>query len=94
MQDGDRVLLWEAGPKGGLLAIGELTEEPLPQTTDEQGRPVWMVRFQYTRFLEEPIQRSTFKDTKILQDMVHIRVPQGSNFKVTEEEWQALQKLI
>jgi tetratricopeptide (TPR) repeat protein len=99
MQPGDRVLLWEAGSRGGLLAIGELTEEPFQQEpstkrSDEQVKPVWTVRFQYTHFLEEPIQRSTFKKTKVLQDMLHIRVPQGSNFKVTEEEWKVLQKLI
>jgi hypothetical protein len=99
MQPGDRVLLWETGSRGGLLAIGELTEEPFQQEpstkrSDEQVKPVWTVRFQYTHFLEEPIQRSTFKKTKVLQDMLHIRVPQGSNFKVTEEEWKVLQKLI
>jgi 5-methylcytosine-specific restriction protein B len=96
---GNRVLLWEAGSRGGLLAIGELTGEPFQQEpstgrSDEQVNPVWKVLFQYTHFLKEPIQRSTFLKDPVLRKMHHIRAPQGSNFKVTEEEWKVLQKLI
>jgi hypothetical protein len=81
------------------LAIGELTGEPFEQDpsiqrSDEQVKPVWTVRFQYTHFLKEPIKRSTFLKDTVLRKMHHIRAPQGSNFKVTEEEWKVLQKLI
>lgn len=96
---GDRVLLWEAGSNARLLAIGEITGEPFEldpsiRRSGKQVKPVWKVRFQYTHILKELIQRSTFKKTKVLQDMLHIRAPQGSNFKVAEEEWKVLQKLI
>jgi hypothetical protein len=92
---GDRVLLWEAGSRGGLLAIGEITGEPYAHDpSDEQVKPVWKVLLRYTRILKEPIQRSTFLKDPVLRNMLHVRVPQGSNFKVTEDEWKVLQKLI
>lgn len=96
---GDRVLLWEAGSNARLLAIGELTGEPFEldpsiRRSGEQVKPIWKVRFQYTHILKEPIQRSTFLKDTVLRKMHHIRAPQGSNFKVTEEEWKVLQKLI
>jgi EVE domain len=82
-----------------LLAIGEITGEPFEldpskRRSGEQVKPVWKVLFQYTHFLKEPIQRSTFLKDPVLRKMHHIRAPQGSNFKVTEEEWKVLQKLI
>ena len=84
MHPGDRVLVWEAGPKGGLLAIGEITGEPF-----ERGVP-----FRYTYILTEPIPRATFLQDPVFKNMQHIRAPQGSNFTVKQEEWEALQKLI
>jgi hypothetical protein len=79
-----------------LLAIGELTGEPfeLDSSIRRSGEQVNPVLFQYTHFLKEPIQRSTFLKDPVLRKMHHIRAPQGSNFKVTEEEWKVLQKLI
>ena len=84
MHPGDRVLIWEAGPKAGLLAIGELTGEPFERK----------VPLRYTHILTEPIPRATFLQDPVLKNMQHIRAPQGSNFTVTQEEWEALQKLI
>jgi hypothetical protein len=99
MDPGDRVLLWESGPQGGLLAIGELTGEPF-QRKPSSWRPgnheelEWAVPFQYTQILSEAIPRAAFLQDSVLKNMHHIRFAQGSNFKVTEEEWGALQKLI
>jgi hypothetical protein len=84
MHTGDRVLIWEAGPKAGLLAIGELTGEPFERK----------VPLHYTHILKEPILRATFLQDPVLKIMQHIRAPQGSNFTVTQEEWEVLQKLI
>src|SRR6266478_2754918 len=84
MHPGDRVLVWQAGPKAGLLALGELTGEPFERK----------VPFRYTHILTEPIPRATFLQDPVLKNMQHIRAPQGSNFTVKKEEWEALQKLI
>ena len=64
MHPGDRVLIWEAGPKGGLLAIGELTGEPFERK----------VPFRYTHILTEPIPRATFLQDPVLKNMQHIRL--------------------
>jgi len=99
MHPGDRALLWEVGPKAGLLAIGELTGEPFQLEPsagrpDNDGKPERRVPFRYTHILTEPIPRSTFVQDPVLQNMHHIRGGQGTNFQVTQEEWEAIQKLI
>ena len=95
MHPGDRVLIWGAGLKGGLLAIGELTGEPFElDLSASQGKTERRVSFQYTQILTNPIQRATFEQDPVLMNMQHIRAPQGSNFTVTQEEWEVLQKLI
>jgi hypothetical protein len=76
IEPGDRVLLWEAGSRGGLLAIGEVTGEPYAQDpSDEQVKPVWKVLLRYTRILKEPIPRSTFLKDPVLRNMLHVRAP-------------------
>ena len=99
MHTGDLALIWEAGPKGGLLAISELTGEPfqldlLPGERDNQGKTERKVPFRYTQILNDPISRAIFEQDPVLKNMQHIRAPQGSNFVVSQEEWEALQKLI
>src|SRR5207237_1331423 len=52
------------------------------------------IPLRYTRYLTTPILRTTLLDHPILSGLAVIRAPQGTNFKLTESEWQALQELL
>lgn len=63
MHAGDRVVIWEAGPKGGVLALGELMGEPFQREASSwrsgnHAELEWGVPFRYTHILKEPIPRS------------------------------------
>lgn len=107
MRPGDVVVLWQSGKDAGVYALGELTGEPYEKTYEDGTEPHWArtkgdgqpavesrVDFTYTTILPEPILKAVIRQDPALAGMHVIRSPQGTNFKVTPEEWEALQKLI
>ena len=101
MRAGDPVVLWQSGGAAGIYAIGELTDEPSQRPTGdfwpdkEQRAPTeWAVSFRYTHILEDPIPKTTLLSHPILKDLQVIRAPQGTNFKVTAEQWTALEDIL
>lgn len=106
MHAGDPVVLWLAGAQAGIYAIGELTGAPFEHTyapdeipqwvTPSTDRPttVWRVPFRYTHVLPEPIRKPTFQEHPALQQMMVLRVPNNTNFKLTSAEWEAIQTLL
>ena len=103
MRTGDIVVLWQSGKDAGVYAVGELIGIPAerdwePEPEELEERPylrsrVW-VPFRYIRILRQPIPRQALLTHPILQNMQVLKQAQGSNFRVTPQEWQALQKLI
>jgi len=108
MRPGDTVLLWLSGPNAGIYAIGELTGVPAEQRYQpgDENRPawletepteamsVWRVPFRYTRILPEPIRKATLLEHGVLQRLLVLRAPSGTNFRVGTEEWIALQDVL
>jgi hypothetical protein len=106
MRPGDPVVLWLAGPQAGIYALGELTGAPVEYTYASDEIPkwitpnpagpttVWRVPFRYTHILPEPLRKPTFQEHAVLQHMMVLRVPNNTNFKVTREEWEAIQTLL
>lgn len=108
MRPGDKVILWQGGQDSygkdaGIYAFGELSSAPehspggdvRTEDTDEASASAgWRVRFVYTRLCPEPIPRSHLREHPILQQMQILKAPQGTNFRVTQEEWTALQHMI
>jgi hypothetical protein len=103
MHAGDPVILWQGGRKAGIYAIGELTGESYqrgPERTVEELtekpylRSEWVFNFRYTHILEEPILRNVLKAHSTLSGLEILRFAQATNFRVTPEQWEALQELI
>jgi MoxR-like ATPase len=101
MRPGQAVLLWQGGSKAGIYAVGELTGEPFERPTgefwpDRAERPdhEWAVPFRYTDILVEPIRKPDLQRHPILRNMQVLRAPQGTNFKVSPQEWAELRELI
>lgn len=94
---GDAVVLWQSGPRAGVYALAEISGEPF-----ERPRPEWRqegpetetaVPLRYKRILTSPIARTDAQAHPVLRDMQVLRAPQGTNFKLTKEEWQEIVRL-
>lgn len=106
---GDTILFWQSGTDAGIYAIGEVANEPYESdgrefsfTESPAWRAArgdgpageWAVRYRYTRILEQPILKDALLADPVLRGMQVLRAPQGTNFRVTSAEWDALQCLI
>ena len=56
--------------------------------------PENVVPLRYTHYLGEPILRTELSKHPLLSQMGVIRAPQGTNFRLSSEEWRALRELL
>jgi hypothetical protein len=101
MEPGQPVVLWQSGEDAGIYALGELIDEAFERPTrdfwpdrEERGVTEWAVQFVYTQILDRPIPKAELLANPILKEMSVIRMPPGTNFEVTSEQWNALQELL
>ena len=105
MRPGDTVLLWLAGTQAGMYAVGELTGQPILRTYEgeippwleaEEGETIsaWSVSFRYTRILPTPVLKATLTGHPVLREMLILKTPNRTNFRVTRVEWEVLEPLI
>lgn len=101
---GDGVLVWVSGKKAGIYAIAEVTEpaqvrESLPDRkywTDASravGKHQVMIRFT-NKLLEHPLLKTNLLQDPVLKNLLVIRAPSATNFKVSPEEWQRVHELL
>lgn len=96
---GDPIILWQSGPMAGIYAIGEVVSETRPRTLkpdegDAGAAEDLGVDVRYRTILPEPILRTALVNHPVLSNMAVLRSPQGTNHRVTSEEWQAIQSLL
>ena len=92
MRPGDKALLWQAGERSGLFAIASVANDVYEGEFDGQTGPTVDLRIETV--LESPIPRTTFLADPILGESQVIRAPQGTVFKVSQEEWTEIQQLL
>lgn len=101
---GDEVLVWVAGKAAGIYAIAEVIQSVyfVDQPPDLAywlmparaiGRFYAPIRFSQ-KFVESPLSKSTVLHDPILRSLQVIRTPHGTNFKVTQQEWQRSHELL
>jgi len=101
---GDRVLVWIAGPEAGIYALAEIAELPAlrPDPPDRKywldpsrigSKPQAMLRFT-EKLLERPLLRPALKHDPVLKDLLVLRAPNSTNFRVAPEQWQRVQTLV
>lgn len=99
---GDRVLVWMSGPRAGIYAVGSIISDPAetPDTPIGQGywtnerdgvhpRPRVLVAYERV-LIDRPLLKCYLECDPSLDDLQVLRQPRGTNFPVTEEEWDAL----
>jgi predicted RNA-binding protein with PUA-like domain len=100
---GDGVLIWLAGKDSGIYAIAEVIEpaKMLSEVPDiaywiEKSRlaskPQACIRFT-SKLIEKPIFRASLKQDPLLQNLLVIRAPNSTNYKVTPQEWKRVHEL-
>jgi predicted RNA-binding protein with PUA-like domain len=95
-----------SGKDGGIYAVGEITSNPEYLIDSEAESKYWFsdddkekkklrVKFIYkTKLANNPLSRDEIKNVPELKNISIFKQPQGTNFPVTDEEWELLSKLI
>ena len=81
---GDVIVGYEATPQKQIVALGKVSKEQNGKT----------IEFTKTETLKNPIDLSYLKEIEDLKEMQFFKNPQGSFFKLTEDEYDTLLDII
>jgi hypothetical protein len=99
-------LIWMSGKESGIYAVVDIISNPEMMYDSEESTKYWVnesdkrqmmlrVKLAYKlKLLNNPILREELKNVLELQDMDIFRFAQGTNFRVTNNEWQAIVSLL
>jgi len=101
---GDGVLAWVSGKEAGIYAIAEVTEPAqvlikLPDckywadASRATGKQQAIIQFT-NKLLDRPLLKTDLVKDPILKNLLVIRAPSATNFKVTPEQWQRVEELL
>jgi hypothetical protein len=100
----DGVIIWLSGSQGGIYATAEVVE-PAQFLTEIPDKKYWVdstralgkqqaiIRFT-NKFVESPLLKNQLQEDSVLKNLLVLRAPNSTNFKVSSEEWEQVQKLI
>ena len=100
---GDRILLWISGSAAGIYAVGTVLTSPVPMPDSATGLAYWqdplagrrikprvLVRYDHV-FLNQPLRKAYLEADPELWDLRILRLPRGTNFVVSDDQWRALE---
>ena len=99
-------MIWLSGKEAGIYAITEILTDPQLMLEPEAERKYWTdasdkegektrVKMKIIKsLLHSPLTKETILKTPGLQGLRILRQPQGTNFRVTTEEWKIIKTLI
>ncbi|MTJ46843.1 EVE domain-containing protein [Dolichospermum sp. UHCC 0259] len=101
---GDGVIIWLSGKESGIYAIAEVIEPAqfLTQIPDKKywidstralGKQQAIIRFT-NKFIESALLKNRLQEDSVLKSLLVLRAPNSTNFQVSVEEWEQIQKLI
>ena len=103
---GDIVLLWMSGKHAGIYAQARVVEGVEPRKSNGPDASFWadtseknkirprVILAIERRFLGNPLLKTRIAGETGLQGLLILRQPNGTNFRVTKEEWAILQPLL
>ncbi len=100
----DGVLVWVSGKEAGIYAIAEVIEpaQVLSKLPDRKywadasratGKQQAIIEFT-SKLLDRPLLKTIVLKELLLKNLLVIRAPNSTNFKVTPEEWQRVHELL
>ena len=99
-------MIWLSGKEAGIYAITEILTDPTLMLEPEPEKKYWTdasdkegektrVKMKIIKnLLHLPLTKETIMQTEGLQGMRILRQPQGTNFRVTTEEWNIIKTMI
>jgi hypothetical protein len=90
---GHRMLLWEAGPTGGLRAVCTILTDVYELAEPDEFGSV-KVDYAIERLISPPIERDVLRAHTVLSKLDVLQMPRATNFRVSTEQWQALRGLL
>lgn len=105
IKSGDRVYVWESGPRGGIIGLAEVSEPPRIQPepkeqllfirNSEKFRGDRLrVKIRLLKLIEPAIQRTYLSSRAEFATLSILRRPRATNFRVTREEAKALEGIV
>lgn len=90
MLPGDRVMFWFSGPQAGIYGSGLLLDSPHEDEPDLiTGSTTSVDLWVNINHANSPLLKSDLADDPELGDLTVIKVPNGTNFKATQANWDA-----
>jgi predicted RNA-binding protein with PUA-like domain len=101
---GDGVLVWVSGKEAGIYAIAKVTElaQVITKLPDRKywadpnratGKQQAIIEFT-NKLLDKPLLKTDLVKDPILKNLLVIRAPNSTNFKITAEQWRRVQELL
>ena len=105
IKPGDRVYLWECGPRAGIIAFAEVVEAPRVQPEPAEQLPFiregekfagdqLRVKLRIRKQISPVIPRTYLLSRPELAGLTILRCARGTNFRVTEEQAAVLDKIV
>jgi hypothetical protein len=106
IRPGDTALIWLSGKGGGIYAIAQVASEPRTLLEpsyeskywiDEEDRDVEKLRVNLKLIRDlsnRPLLRDQLKQVQDLKNLSILRFAQGTNFRVSDEEWNVIKGLL
>lgn len=97
IKKGDIALLWISGNNRGIYAIVDIISDPqlmIWQEYEDEKTEELMVKYRYKSKFKQPFLESEIKKIHGLSKLSIIRSHTGTNFPVTNSEWELLVKEI
>lgn len=105
---GDLVAVWCSGKQAGVYALGQIVSIPAKNLLKSNQEKYFLnksdiIKFQenfsayveYNKvYIENPLLQEECKEDNILLEMQVFAKPQGTNFRLTPEQWQRIEELI
>lgn len=105
IRPGDKVYLWECGSRGGIIALAEVVERPWVQAEPAEqlafiregekfAGDQLRVKLRIRKQIAPGIPRKFLLLRPELAGLSILRCPRGTNFRVTQEQAAALEKVV
>ena len=103
---GDIGVIWMSGNEGGIYGIFDITSNPQKLRDSPESAKYWVNESEKMllklriknkiklKLINNPIRREEVKNIPELQGMEIFRMPRGTNFKISNEEWKAILGLL
>jgi predicted RNA-binding protein with PUA-like domain len=92
MKKGDDVFYYHTGKEKAIIGTARVTAAAYPDPKDKTGRLV-VVELKPEKKLPRPVTLGEIKTSGRFADWALVRIPRLSVMPVTEEQWEAIEKM-